>query len=40
MGGAATEIEYEDGEMEYIIGFDKNRLSDILGVKENKLIIE
>ncbi len=40
MGVPATEIEYEDGEMEYIIGFDKNRLSDILGVKENKLIIE
>ena len=32
MGVPVTEIEYEDGEAEYIVGFDKARLSQILGV--------
>ena len=33
MGVPATEIVYDNGEEEYIIGFDKERLSEILGVK-------
>jgi glutaredoxin/uncharacterized protein (DUF302 family) len=34
MGVPVTEIEFEDGEMEYIIGFDKNQLSDIFKVNK------
>jgi len=33
MGVPVTEIVYDNGEEEYIIGFDKERLSEILGVK-------
>lgn len=33
MGVPVTEIQYEDGEPEYIIGFDKPRLSQILGLR-------
>ena len=36
MGVPVTEIQYEEGEPVYIIGFDKPRLSQILGVKEQK----
>ena len=32
MGVPVTEIEYTEGEPEYIIGFDKPRLSEILGI--------
>jgi glutaredoxin len=33
MGVPVTEIVYDNGEEEYIIGFDKERLSEILQVK-------
>jgi hypothetical protein len=33
MGVPVTEIVYDNGEEEYIIGFDKERLSEILEVK-------
>ena len=33
MGVPVTEIIYDNGEEEYIIGFDKERLSEILGLK-------
>lgn len=33
MGVPVTEIEYDDGEVEYIVGFDKIRLSSILKKK-------
>jgi len=33
MGVPVTEIVYDDGEEEYIVGFDKERLSEILGIK-------
>lgn len=33
MGVPVTELEYDDGEPEYIIGFDKPKLAAILGVK-------
>ena len=32
MGVPVTEIEYDEGEPEYIIGFDKPKLSEILGL--------
>ncbi len=32
MGVPVTEVEYDEGEPEYIIGFDKPRLSEILGI--------
>lgn len=33
MGVPVTEITYEEGESEFIIGFDKPRLSQVLGIK-------
>ena len=33
MGVPVTEIVYDNGEQEYIIGFDKERLSEVLGLK-------
>lgn len=33
MGVPVTEIVYDNGEEEYIVGFDKERLSEILGIK-------
>lgn len=33
MGVPVTEIQFEEGEPEYIIGFDKPRLASLLGVK-------
>ena len=33
MGVPVTEIVYDNGEEEYIVGFDKERLSEILQVK-------
>jgi glutaredoxin len=33
IGVPVTEIVYDDGKEEYIVGFDKERLSEILGVK-------
>ena len=33
MGVPVTEIEYEEGEPEYIIGFDKPKLAQILHVR-------
>ena len=33
MGVPVTEIMYDEGEPEYIIGFDKSHLSQALGVK-------
>ena len=33
MGVPVTEIVYDNGEEEYIIGFDKERLSEVLQVK-------
>jgi len=33
MGVPVTEIKYENGEKEYIVGFDKNRLATVLNVK-------
>jgi len=35
MGVPATEVEFDDGDAEYIVGFDKNRLAELLGVKES-----
>lgn len=32
MGVPVTEIEYESGNLEFIVGFDQKKLSDILGV--------
>ncbi len=34
MGVPVTEIIYEDEESEFVVGFDKERLSSILGIKE------
>jgi hypothetical protein len=34
MGVPVTEIIYEDNEPDYVIGFDRVQLSQILGVKE------
>jgi glutaredoxin/uncharacterized protein (DUF302 family) len=33
MGVPVTVLEFEEGESEYIIGFDRNKLSELLGVK-------
>jgi hypothetical protein len=33
MGVPVTEIIYENGEEEYIIGFDRERLSEVLSLK-------
>jgi glutaredoxin len=33
MGVPMTEIVYDNGKEEYIVGFDKERLSEILGIK-------
>ncbi len=33
MGVPVTEVEYDNGEYEYIIGFDKSRLSQVLSIK-------
>ena len=33
MGVPVTGIKYEDGEEEFIVGFDKNKLNQILGIK-------
>ena len=33
MGVPVTEVEYDNGEFEYIIGFDKSKLSQVLNVK-------
>lgn len=32
MGVPVTEIDYEEGESEFIVGFDRNRLSSLLGL--------
>lgn len=34
MGVPVTEIEYDDGEVEYIVGFDKDKLNSILKKKQ------
>jgi glutaredoxin/uncharacterized protein (DUF302 family) len=34
MGVPVTEIQYEDGEPEFIVGFEKSKLASILGVEE------
>jgi arsenate reductase-like glutaredoxin family protein len=33
MGVPVTEITYDEGESEYIIGFDKPKLSQLLGIE-------
>ena len=33
MGVPVTEIVYDNGKEKYIVGFDKERLSEILGIK-------
>ncbi len=32
MGVPVTRVKYEDGKEEYVVGFDKSRLSQIIGV--------
>lgn len=34
MGVPVTEINYENGNVEYVIGFDKDHLSEVLGISK------